>query len=647
MRSWHGLVWVGVVVCGSTLVLGQAARTTRRKAWDALVEKNPAVVEDPSIGWRERLILNVLTADQAEAYFQDGAKAESLLLENGQTLKEYLDAKLSPAAAGYASLPVPCPLFEMEALNPDQGYPLFARGEDLSVQGGSVSGCSIPEGATALVLRLRISSGGPSIRLKLWPSDGPEPSEGLLEMETANPEDRETTAVVTLCRDNCNRGDLTLAQRGVRKVQGQVVGYFEPLAQVGAPLGGVSLYTEDSGNNYFGTGAGGGGGTYDSFFGAYSGDVNTGSYNSFFGRSSGANNSSADNNSFFGSEAGYFNTTGADNSFFGSLAGYANQTGYSNVFVGRSAGTANTTGYSNSFFGRDAGFSNTTGSENTFVGRASGYSSSTGDSNVFVGHFSGFDNTAGNDNAFLGHKAGESNTSGYANTFVGSAAGDANTTGWENTFLGFHAGYSNISAIQNTFVGYEAGHLNTTGSDNAFFGYQAGRSATTADENSFFGDQAGFSNTAGSANASFGTIAGFSNTTGDGNAFFGVGAGMSNTVENVNTFLGAWTNGSEGVSNATAIGYSAQVSQSNSLVLGSINGVNGAASDVKVGIGTTAPEEALHVARSDGTAMIKVEETSAATANRVLFRLTNNGAPWFKLLNSNTGQEWTFAMDQF
>ncbi len=41
------------------------------------------------------------------------------------------------------------------------------------------------------------------------------------------------------------------------------------------------------------------------------------------------------------------------------------------------------------------------------------------------------------------------------------------------------------------------------------------------------------------------------------------------------------------------------MTQSNSLVLGSINGVNTATADTKVGIGTTAPQASLHVQKGD------------------------------------------------
>ena len=49
------------------------------------------------------------------------------------------------------------------------------------------------------------------------------------------------------------------------------------------------------------------------------------------------------------------------------------------------------------------------------------------------------------------------------------------------------------------------------------------------------------------------------------------------------------------MSNSSAIGAFAQVTQNNSLVLGSINGVNDASADTSVGIGTTAPKARLDV----------------------------------------------------
>lgn len=74
---------------------------------------------------------------------------------------------------------------------------------------------------------------------------------------------------------------------------------------------------------------------------------------------------------------------------------------------------------------------------------------------------------------------------------------------------------------------------------------------------------------------------------------------MSSTKEHYNTFAGAYSNGAAGITNAIAIGYQAEATQSNSLGLGSINGVNGAGASVIVGIGTTAPKAIFHVEGGD------------------------------------------------
>lgn len=89
----------------------------------------------------------------------------------------------------------------------------------------------------------------------------------------------------------------------------------------------------------------------------------------------------------------------------------------------------------------------------------------------------------------------------------------------------------------------------------------------------------------------------------------GVGAlsGTGNTSGSYNTALGylATTPVSSALTNTTAVGARAYVSQDNSMVLGSINGINSAVADTKVGIGTSAPSERLHIVGSlrivDGT----------------------------------------------
>ena len=201
----------------------------------------------------------------------------------------------------------------------------------------------------------------------------------------------------------------------------------------------------------------------------------------------------------------------------------------------------------------------------------------------------------------------------YYNTLYGSSAGDALTTGGNNSFFGALAGSSNTSGTANSFFGFLTGNRNIA-SYNSFFGYRAGGDNTTGSSNAFFGDQSGYLNTTGYASSFFGHCAGFYNTTGRGNTFIGNYAGYThtadkNTVENYNTLVGAYTLGAVGVTNATAIGYQAKVTQSNSLVLGSIAGVNDASADTKVGIGTTAPSQLLEV-RKDQNASTYLQVTN-------------------------------------
>ncbi|MEQ1765159.1 MAG: tail fiber domain-containing protein [Pyrinomonadaceae bacterium] len=186
---------------------------------------------------------------------------------------------------------------------------------------------------------------------------------------------------------------------------------------------------------------------------------------------------------------------------------------------------------------------------------------------------------AGTDNLFAGDGAGQSNTTGGRNAFFGSGAGFSNTTGGSNEFFGRQAGFSNTTGNSNAFFGRQAGFFNTTGGSNTFFGSGAGQSNTTGSRNAFFGLGAGISNTTGSSNAFFGDSAGRANSTGGGNTIIGVEASV----------------GVDNLINATAIGSRSLVTQGNSLVLGSINGVNGAMADTNVGIGTTAPNHRLTV----------------------------------------------------
>ena len=217
-----------------------------------------------------------------------------------------------------------------------------------------------------------------------------------------------------------------------------------------------------------------------------------------------------------------------------------------------------------------------------------------GPSNTFYGQGTGGSIFGGTQNAFFGFAAGFSDNTGAGNSFFGYRAGYSNTTAGGNSFFGNYAGYKNDAGLGNSYFGNYAGY-NTTASFNSFFGNTAGYNNTTGNGNSFFGNAAGSINTTGASNSFFGSNTGYNNTAGQSNSFFGVYAGSANTTENNNSFFGAYSDGAAGITNGTAIGYRAKVTQSNSLVLGGVNGVNGATAETNVGIGVTNPDRQLTV----------------------------------------------------
>ncbi len=304
----------------------------------------------------------------------------------------------------------------------------------------------------------------------------------------------------------------------------------------GGSLGRV-LSNEIGTNTWFGEGAGNG--------------SMTGNWNSFFGQYAGATTTSGAGNSAFGWGAGNLNSIGNDNSIFGAGAGY------------------NNTASNNSFFGQNAGLQNTSGSNNSFFGKSAG------------------EQNGASDNSAFGFSAGKSNAGGFCNSFFGSEAGYLSKNGYHNSFFGYRSGYSNDFGNWNAFFGYLAGYANRNG------------------WNSFFGANAGEHNTDGHGNSFLGFWSGINHTTGHDNTFLGSDTGYASTVEEGNTLLGAEADFNPGsnpstspVTNSTAIGYRAYVAGSNSLVLGSINGVNSATADTNVGIGVTAPKHRLHVESS-------------------------------------------------
>jgi hypothetical protein len=192
-----------------------------------------------------------------------------------------------------------------------------------------------------------------------------------------------------------------------------------------------------------------------------------------------------------------------------------------------------------------------------------------------------------------------------------------------NAFLGF-SGNSTTSndSTWNTATGFSALSFNTTGSNNTADGARALISNTTGSYNAAEGFQALFLNTTGSYNTGVGVGAIANNTTGSSNTALGVNSGPSTNSANL--------------TNTTAIGANAEVTANNAMVLGGINGVNGALADTLVGIGTTAPATTLHVKSSSTYEPLFVESSSGFGTWMTLNNTSSGGQNW-AILSAGAG----------
>ena len=155
------------------------------------------------------------------------------------------------------------------------------------------------------------------------------------------------------------------------------------------------------------------------------------------------------------------------------------------------------------------------------------------------------------------------------NTSGGSGALSNNTTGGYNTAFGDRALLNNTGGNYNTISGAFALFRNTTGSGNTASGYRTLLNNDTGSGNTVNGFQALLTNSSGGYNTTSGAFALYSNTTGSYNAAFGTAALESNITGTFNTAIGYAADSLAGdITNGTAIGAFAELTASNSIVLG-------------------------------------------------------------------------------
>jgi hypothetical protein len=392
-------------------------------------------------------------------------------------------------------------------------------------------------------------------------------------------------------------------------------------------------------------------GNRNTFVGGEAGQsTSSGGHNTFFGARSGRLNTIGGENSFYGSSAGGSNTTGAGNSFFGSQTGSGHTTGFSNSFFGLSAGGLTTTGDSNSFFGGEAGIANETGSRNTALGRSSNLGADNLTNATAIGAFS---LVTQSDSLVLGSINGVNGAIASTNVGIGTTAptqrlhvvGNGLFTGNLNvngtlTAPGFVVPGGSSNYIQNTTTPQASSNFSISGNGTAAgflaagsqfnigtrrvlhqpsansIGILGGPATSSGDFNVIVGSAAGASITSGQSNTFVGNLSGPDTTTGGENVFVGSNTGVNNAVGARNVLVGSSAElGGLNLTNATAIGNRAFVSQSNSLVLGSINGINGSGANTNVGIGTPAPTQRLHVV---GNSLFAGDLTVTGTLNGTL-----------------------------
>jgi hypothetical protein len=169
--------------------------------------------------------------------------------------------------------------------------------------------------------------------------------------------------------------------------------------------------------------------------------------------------------------------------------------------------------------------------------------------------------------------------------FLGNGAGNFTTTGSSNEALGSWALHANTSGSWNVAIGGGALINNTTGYGNVAINDAALNANISGNENTGVGDDAIAYNTTGSYNSGYGGAVLLDLTTGSNNTALGYNSGRGLTTGGANTIIGA-----------NVSGLAANLSNNIIIADGDGNQRINVNSSGNVGIGTTNPKFAIHVA---------------------------------------------------
>jgi len=338
----------------------------------------------------------------------------------------------------------------------------------------------------------------------------------------------------------------------------------------------------------------------------------------------------------------------------GYLAGYKNYAD-ENTFVGANAGYGATvndsiSGIENVGIGAYTLTFLTSGKSNTAVGLGPMYFNTTGKGNVAIGTRALVDNRVGNYNVAVGDSALFWNRSSL-NVGVGNRALFANINGSSNTAIG----NSSLSKLNGGLYNVSMGDSSSTnlvlGSNNVVMGSWAFKDHTIGSRNTAIGNFAMGERESGNDNTAVGEGS-LWNTNNNLNTGIGSRAGFTNVSGVRNVFLGANTDAQfDNLINAAAIGANAYVGQSNSIVLGSINGINAATSSTKVGIGTIVPDSTLSIANNFSVGSVGTVQFPNTETMINMFRTGTNNPDRMVFAHSRAYQNWGLQyrdnIDQF
>lgn len=298
----------------------------------------------------------------------------------------------------------------------------------------------------------------------------------------------------------------------------------------------------------------------------------SGWYNVAIGYQSGMQATSAANNVSIGYNSLFQNSGGESNvaigvrslmnsySSFNIALGFESmmnaQDSYNNIGIGYQAfyNSMNSASTDNVGIGIHVFYNNVEGARNVALGTESQYGLKNGLSNISIGHLSLHENNSASNNIAIGENSLFKNQ-GEINIAIGSLALYSNSDGTNNIGIGYGVLYTNDTGRYNCVIGINAMYANIDGEGNSVLGANAAAANERGSFNSVVGFESFYSNHKGSYCTALGYHAGFN---------------------------------MDGYDNSTALGANAEVTASNVVVLGN---------SCFVGIGTSAPQYALHLGR--------------------------------------------------